>query len=162
MTTPPWLPKLVNVNGDPLDVLQRLFEIFCADFLTPAPTLNGCQIWWDRRVLDPPYHEGFWHLITREDHSTGDRLLDYRRSERLPWCGPAIQNCEDDCVWVWDYREGNGRLRTYVWLERHDYVVILERQQRRGATVAFLITAFHIDGNQKRRDLERKHAARTG
>lgn len=55
-----------------------------------------------------------------------------------------------------DYQEGDGRVRTYLWLEQYDYVVILERKAKRLGTAAFLVTAFHIDGAQRREGLERK------
>ena len=60
------------------------------------------------------------------------------------------------CVKVWDYEEDDGRVRTYVWLELHDYVVILEKKAKRVGSVVFLVTAFHVDGKQKREDLQRR------
>jgi hypothetical protein len=151
---------MVSVNGEPGKVFAMLYGIFCGDFrATPRQFIN-LPVWWDRRIVDPPYEEGFWHLITRKDYGTGDRLLDFRRAERLPWCGPAISNCADGCIKVWDYEEDDRRIRTYIWLEPHDYVVILEKQTKRQGPVAFLVTAFHVDGKQKRKDLERKYQKR--
>jgi hypothetical protein len=161
MSMPPrWLPEMVNVNGEPDKVFAMLHGIFDADFRRYGRQLLSLPVWWDRRVIDPPYEEGFWHLITRKDYGSGDRLLDFRRAERLPWCGPTITNCSEECVKVWDYEEGDRRVRTYVWLEAYDYVVILEKQAKRVGTVAYLITAFHVDGKQKREDLERKYRKR--
>jgi hypothetical protein len=160
MSTPESLPAMVNVNGEPDKVFSLLYAIFDADFQSSGRRFQTMLVWWDRRVIDPPYEEGFWHLITRKDYGSGERLLDFRRAERLPWCGPAITNCGDGCVRVWDYEEGDLRLRTYVWLEAHDYVVILEKHTKRQGTVAFLVTAFHVDGKQKREDLERKYQKR--
>lgn len=160
MTAPEWLPELVSVNGEPSTVFARLYEIFHADFHQVERRFLTFPVRWDRRVLEPPYEEGFWHLITRKDFSTGVRLVDFRRAERLPWCGPAISNCSDACVKVWDYEEGDRRIRTYVWLEHYDYVVILEKRVVRNGGVAHLVTAFHIDGRQKRADLERKFQKR--
>jgi hypothetical protein len=160
MSAPEWLPGMVNVNGDPQNVITTLHGIFDADFRLYGRHFLTMRVWWDRRVIDPPYEEGFWHLVTRKDHVRGERLMDFRRAERLPWCGPTITNCDDGCVRVWDYLEGGGQMRTYVWLEPHDYVVILEKQAKRFGTVAFLVTAFHVDGKQKREDLERKYKKR--
>jgi hypothetical protein len=131
MSTPESLPAMVNVNGEPDKVFSLLYAIFDADFQSSGRRFQTMLVWWDRRVIDPPYEEGFWHLITRKDYGSGERLLDFRRAERLPWCGPAITNCGDGCVRVWDYEEGDLRLRTYVWLEAHDYVVILEKHTKR-------------------------------
>ena len=65
--TPPWLPPMVSVNGDPAKVFEMLYGIFTADFRDGQKRLRGLPVWWDRRVADPPYEEGFWHLITRFD-----------------------------------------------------------------------------------------------
>lgn len=161
MSMPNWLPPVAIVSGEPDRVFAMLYQIFDSDFRVASLHFMTMPVWWDRRVLDPPYEEGFWHLITRKDYSTGDRLLDFRRAERLPWCGPSISNWADPCIRVWDYEEGNQRIRTYVWLAATDYVVILEKKKAKGnGHAAFLVTAFHVDGTQKRADLERKYRKR--
>ena len=160
MSTPEWVPEMVSVNGDPHEVFAMLYAIFDADFRRTARQFRTMPVWWDRRVVDPPYEEGFWHLITRKDYCSGERLMDFRRAERLPWCGPTITNCGDGCVKVWDYEEDDGRVRTYVWLDPHDYVVILEKKAKRVGTVVFLVTASYVDGKQKREHLQRKFQKR--
>lgn len=160
MSTPEWLPPVVNVNGELHEVFGMLYGIFDADFRCRGRQFLAMPVWWDRRVIDPPYEEGFWHLIARKDYRCGERLLDFRRAERLPWCGPTITNCGDECVKVWDHEESDRRVRTYVWLERYDYVVILEKKAKRIGRVAFLVTAFHLDGCQRRAALERKYKKR--
>ncbi|MBE0658097.1 MAG: hypothetical protein IH602_10430 [Bryobacteraceae bacterium] len=157
---PSWLPPMVSVNGDAAEVFAMLYRVFSGDFRGAPKRLSGLPVWWDRRIADPPYEEGFWHLITRLDKASGVRLLDPRRAERLPWCGPVIANSTAPEVAVWDYEEGSGRVRTYVWLLNHDYLVVLEKRQKRIGLVAFLVTAFHIDGPGKRADLEKKLARR--
>lgn len=160
---PNWLPDIVSVSGEWEKVLARLYRIFDHDFRQTGCSFEGILVWWDQRKLDSPYEEGFWHLITKFDHSRQERLLDPRRSERLPWCKPTITNCDDPEVKVWDYEEARHKIRTYVWLENWDYVVILEKRELRGGrTIAFLITAFHIGGNSTRRKLRRKYEDRIG
>ena len=84
--------------------------------------------------------------------------MDPRRAERLPWCRPTIEHCSDPEVRIWDYREGNGRIRTYVWLQNYDYVVVLEKRSLRGGrSIAFLITAFYVSGGQSRSGLAKKY-----
>jgi hypothetical protein len=62
---------------------------------------------------------------------------------------------------MWDYQEGSGKVRTYLWLENYDYVVVLERRLlRNGRTVAFLITAFYVSGSRSRSKLVKKHQRR--
>jgi hypothetical protein len=160
MLMPVWLPHLVSVNGQWERVVAMLYRIFVHDFIVSSPLYEGRLILWDDRKLDGQYEEGFWHLITREDYTTGNRLFDPPRAERLPWCAPVINNSGDPAVKLWNYREGGGRIRTYLWLEQFDYVIILEiRSQRRGE-VAFLFTAFHVDGASTRKKLQNKYANR--
>ncbi|MGH2617297.1 MAG: hypothetical protein ACRDJC_18855, partial [Thermomicrobiales bacterium] len=61
---------------------------------------------------------------------------------------------------VWNYREGRGRLRTYVWLERWSYVVVLEAITTRDGEVMQIVTAFHVDGKATERAVRRKYEQR--
>lgn len=161
MQKPAWLPEIVSVNGEWPLVLARLFATFDVDFKQTQRSFRGRPIWWDNRI--PPgerYEEGFWHLITKTDQESGERLLDPRRAERLPWCGPTISHSDDDPVKVWDYREAGGRLRTYLWLEDWDYVIVLEKRSQRKGEIAFLVTAYHVDGDSVRRSLRTKYSKR--
>ena len=159
MTTekPQWLPEMVSTNGSWDDVLARFYAIFVRDFKKTQREFQTCPVCWDTRVLEGAYEEGFWHLITRTEAKSQTRLFDPRRAERLPWCGPTISNCQDAAVRIWDYQESHGRLRTYLWLEAWDYVIILEKRGRPERQLVFLITAFHVDGDSQRRSLRRKY-----
>jgi hypothetical protein len=160
-TKPDWLPEMISVNGEWNQVLARLYQIFDADFKEANRGFEEKPVWWDRRILPGDrYEEGFWHLITKTDQATGERLLDPRRAERLPWCGPTISHSQDSAVRVWDFREPSKRLRTYVWLEDWDYVIILEKRQQRIGEVAYLITAFHVGGDSTRKNLQSKYDKR--
>ncbi len=157
MEKPHWLPSIVTVDGEWNDVLSMLYGIFDRDIKRARRFIQGKPVWWDRRILEgEQYEEGFWHLISKDDQKTKDRLFDPRRAERLPWCGPTISNADDSAVKVWDFKEASGRLRTYVWLEDWDYVLILEKRAQKIGEIAFLITAFYVDGDSKKRDLRKK------
>ena len=155
---PEWLPEIVNVNGEWDEILRRLYQIFDQDFRKSECAFEERQIFWDKRVVEGPYEEGFWHLITKTASPTGERLPEPRRAERLPWCKPTLTNSRDSAVKVWDHKE--GRTRTYVWLEHWDYVIVLEKRKQRIGEIAFLITAFFVDGDSSRRNLRRKYQAR--
>lgn len=153
MTRPSWLPAMISTNGEPKEVFQRLYDVFYRDFHVNRCYFAGRSVGWDRRILPgETYEEGFWHLITEMNDQENDRLFDPRRSERLPWCRPTIVNNADPAVRVWDYQQGK-HLRTYVWLYQEDYLVVLEKKRR----FVFLITAYHIDGNQTRKKLQRRY-----
>jgi len=153
---PAWLPHIVRVDGTWEQTLVRLYHIFEIDFVQSHPSFENKQVIWDDRKLDDLFDEGFWHLITRKDGVTGERLPDFPRAERLPWCAPTINHSRDPIVRNWDYEEASGRIRSYLWLVDWDYIVILEKRNQRRGVVAFLVTAYHVDGASTRRNLERK------
>lgn len=150
MTHPAWLPKIFDVNGDWTAKVNELYAIFRNDFIINRPTFNNLPIKWDDRRLDgDSFEEGFWHLVTRQDHSNGSRLPDFRRAERLPWCMAVLKNHNDAAVTLFCHdhgkknRHGEDIIRTYLWLRELYYVVILEERKRQRHF--FLHTAFHVD-----------------
>jgi hypothetical protein len=155
-----WLPPIAPVSGEWSKVVRALYKTFDRDFRKKGCRFEDRPVWWDRTKIGSPYEEGFWHLITKFDRVAGDRLLDPRRAERLPWCKPTVEHTGDPAVLVWDYEEGNGRRRTYVWLEDYDYVVLLDKKRVRKRDVAFLVTAYHVGGSSTRAKLKRKHEER--
>ena len=73
---PDWLPVIVSIDGVWELVLSRLYTIFDRDFKQLKPMFSAMQVWWDRRVLGGErYEEGFWHLISRYEKETEERLL---------------------------------------------------------------------------------------
>lgn len=156
---PEWLPDLIDTNGSWDEILARLYEVFNHDFTQGKPRYDGVPVWWDRRFLEgDPHEEGFWHLTTREDRTTGDRLLDTPRAKRLRCCRATIDNAASADVLAFDYEEGNGKTRTYLWVKEADYVVILEKREKNGKVIAYsLVTAFALDGPSRRKDMQRKY-----
>lgn len=159
---PDWLPDPISVDGEWEKVLARLYSIFDRDLRATECRFQDLPVSWDRRRLaGERCEEGFWHLITKADDRGQQRLLDPRRAERLPWCKPVIEHWAAPEVKTWDYEEASRKVRTYLWLERWGYVVILEKRQLSGGgRVAFLITAFYVEGNSTRRGLQGKHDRR--
>ncbi len=165
MTLPAWLPPIQSCNGSWPEVVTALYAIFDRDFRSGGPSFQGTRIWWNRTVkAGDQFEEGFWHLISRTDPRTGERLPEFRRAERLPWCRPVIDHEREPEVLVWDYDKGEGLVRTYVWLRDFDYVVVLQRRvlnrKPPAKTIMFLLTAYHLDGDGARRWYERSYAAR--
>ena len=156
---PVWLPAMVSVDGSWDDVILRLYAIFERDIKYGNPRLDGRMVWHDKRKRGGSiYEDGFWHLIERKNDDASERQFDPRRSERLPWCKPTIENSCDSEVLQWDFEEGNGQVNTYTWLFNHDYVVILLRfPTDKFGDVYKIITAYHVDGDSTRRKFKRKY-----
>ena len=163
---PDWLPEVLNLDGEWEDVLERIYAVFEADFINGKPRFEGMPVWWNRaKDFGWGFEEGFWHLISEKDKKTKDRIPDFGRAKRLPWCAPLLTNSGDSAVTVFEYREASGKVRTYVWLVDLDYLVILEKQCRRVSsgssfTVFFLITAYFLPGDSSRRRIRNKHENR--
>lgn len=153
--TPTWLPALIDTDGNWDDVLLRLFKVFENDFIRNKFQYNGKPLIWDTRILEGKYPEGFWHVVTRDDYYTKERLPDFRRAKRLSWCKPTILNSDDPEVKLWEIRE-EGKNKVYIWLESLDYVVILQRKEK----IYFLITAYHVDGDRTRKQLLSRYSRR--
>jgi hypothetical protein len=156
---PDWLPDLCRTSGEWEEIVAGLYAVFRRDLVEATPVIDGNPVWYDRQMSEG-FEESFWHLITRTDYSSGDRLLDPRRAERLSWCAAILQNVNDPTVKRWRYKEGRGQIRLYLWYEAGDYVVILEEKTMRRGNVYFLTTAYYVEGDSGRRSLRRKYDAR--
>jgi len=162
-------------HGGSGDTYEMLYGIFQKDFVLSKPRYDGHDVWHFRGRED--FEDGkekvFWHLTSRvskpkpvprrkrkfaaQIRQQAQRLPDLRRSERLPWVRPMIENPDQPEVLAWDYKEGDGTIRTYVWLKDHDFVVIMKKY-RNGSRR--LITSFYVDKAYKGRDFDRKYANR--
>ena len=156
---PEWLPVCCVTDGEWARVIAELYAVFQQDFVADPPRVYGCPVWWQRRISDG-YEEAFWHLTTRDDDVTGDRLFDPRRAERIPWCGAMLRRYNDPAITSWRYQESKGQVRLYLWLEAWDYVVVLEERDVWIGRIYFLITAYHVDGESRRRQLRKKYRKR--
>ena len=157
---PSWLPEMISVEGEPKAIFETLYRIFSKDFKETRRTYKTYPVWHDRRIIDGKYEEGFWHLISRDDKKTKERLFDPRRAERLPWCGPTISHSSDAFIKAWNYYEGKGGISTYIWIEDLNYVIILKPREQRVGKVYFLKTAYYIDGDRKKNQLQKKYGRR--
>lgn len=157
LAAPEWLPALIQMSPWSEAVLAEMYAVFRNDFIDNPPRYEGHMVWFfpererDKELI-------FWHLTEREDPPrSGNRLPDFRRCERLRWARVLFDHCDDPQIKAWDYEEGAGDVRTYLWLEDFDYVVVMKRYpdgRRR------LVTAYWVDYESKRRTLRNKYANR--
>lgn len=155
---PSFLPEMLNLDGGWESVLEKLYTVFKKDFIDNNVFYNNSKIIYDKRKIEGDKEEGFWHLITKEDEKLG-RIPDYDRAKRLPWDKPTIENHSDPVIKSWDYLEGSGKIRIYLWLENYDYVIILQKNAGRGKHLIVLITAFYVE-EYKKKDLQKRYEKR--
>lgn len=169
-----WLPATVCVNPWTDQTYDNLYNIFCTTIRDRDLRFSGYRVW-----TFPDMEDGrekiFWHLTTREQRkkqiphrkrkfyrdepqpNDEDRLPDPPRCERLPWVHVLIENSDDPALLSWDYEEGDGTIKTYVWFRDRDFVVIMKQYPDHTRR---LITSFYVDKEYKRKDFERKYANR--
>lgn len=136
--------------------MEALYAIFRRDFVDNPANYHGHNVWFFPEK-DRGKENIFWHLVERDDKAVGARLPDFRRSERLPWARPMLDNLGQPEVLDWDYEEGDRDIRTYVWLKDFDYLIVMKKYpngQRR------LITAYYLDYENTRRKLLKKYERR--
>ena len=173
---PDWLPEILKIIPWGAQTYEMLYQVFCRDIKNSALTYNGHRIWFFPDNSDGK-EEIFWHLTSREkkpkriprreqrhyrsgqthDPETVERYPDMRRCERLNWVNPLTENPMEPEVLTWDYEEGNGTVKTYIWIKSHDFVVIMKKYldgTRR------LVTSFFVDSKYTKQDFERKYANR--
>jgi len=153
---PDFLPAILNLSGSWNEILDQLYSIFARDFKSGAVRHRNLKVFFDKRVLPDGEgkEEGFWHMVSRYDSELGQRLVDYRRAERLPWARPMMESPPRLEIKVFDYLEGpkDKGIRRYIWLEGYDYVLILQHRK----SAFYWITAFYVDTGWKRKDLEKR------
>ncbi len=146
---PAWLPPIVCVNPWTNETFDFLYAIFRRDFKESQPTYDGKAVWFFPEVEDGK-EVIFWHMTSRDDRETGERLPDLRRSERLPWARPMIDNCKQPEILAWDYEEGDRTVKTYVWLKGHDFLVLMKRYKDGRRRLITSYCTKPLRGNSKR------------
>jgi hypothetical protein len=157
---PDFLPLILDLNGTWEEILGRLYNVFCCDFKNGSVYHCGLRIIYNSAILPDGYgkEEGFWHVVSRKDRNSGDRLIDYRRAERLPWARPTMESPKKSEIKVFDYDHGKKDVgvRRYIWLVEYDYVLIFQKKKN----VLFWITAYYVDLNREREDLSKRYEKR--
>ena len=85
--------------------------------------------------------QAFWHITCRDDARTGEREIDLRRCERMPWPRPILDNSQDEIIWVWKNQRKRRQTRVLLWLEYLDYLVVLAERPK----AFILVTAYCTD-----------------
>lgn len=83
-------------------------------------------------------------MITR---GNGLRVMDYDRANKLPWVRAILDNYKQpEVIAFWAENIKGDRL--YLWLEEHDFVVILSPLVGKSASLSsesIIVTAYSID-----------------
>lgn len=149
-------------------IFDELYTYFSRDFLEEDTYLNSSIYINPRRFRKDQGKElDFWHLTTKENiyykkdennrqKKVIERLLDPRRAERIEWIKKIIENHTISDIKLFYHQESNAKrdIRLYLWLEEHDFVVIL---QKLGKSSSFLVTSFYVTHDGKREEYKNRY-----
>ena len=153
---PSWLPELVTLNehGGQWDAyIEAVYEAFRQDFIQAAPTFRSMPVYIKRYPIEDGKERGFWH-VTSAGREESTRTPDMRRCERIRWVRAIIGHCNDDSVKVWENTR-KDRTRTVLWLERCDFLVVLEKRRKNW----LLWTAYPVTEEHRKRKLQSEYEA---
>ena len=149
---PDWLPSPLPLAGSSYqNDIATLHALFVRDFINSTPAvIEGCRVIVDNHT-DPTWnHEytyGFTHMITRGEN---ERHFDYDRAKKLPWVRAILDNYTEPEVTAFWYRKPKAD-RLYLWLQEHDFVVILTPLVGKRASSTsdrIIVTAYNIDSGR--------------
>lgn len=148
---------MLDLRGTWPVTLRTLFVAFEKDFIKHRSSHMGKQITYNDIVASDGQGlpEGFWHVVTKKDRATQQRIPDFNRAERLPWARPIMESDDREEILIFEYVEGakDKGSRRYIWLYEHDYLVILQEK----AHSYFWVTAYYIEYPNQRRKYEKRY-----
>ena len=150
---PLWLPQQLRFDGDWERLLAQAYSTFVQDFKTRPPRFRDRPVKHDDRIGPDGKEEGFWHIVSQDDRDTEQRLPDIARCERVPWIRPTIVNSRSPAISLWR-NDHKRRKRVLLWLERLDYLIVLEERPE----IVVLLTAYCTDRKHTRRKLRQERA----
>ncbi len=173
MSNPAWLPAELDLNGSWPEIRDLLHTIYTGR-IRRGLRFRSLPVMPDGRKSEDEFEDGYWHLTSRNDYVWNEktrcrekvRNYDSKRSARLPWVVAIIQNADAPEVSVFEsVDEKSGRLRTYLWLQGSEFVVVLERRTlpAKAGKPKFqfyqLVTAFCVDLPGVRADFVKRRNA---
>ncbi|MFP3593963.1 hypothetical protein [Chryseobacterium sp. SIMBA_038] len=156
--------SLLDLLGQSENVRNRsLRGVFDRDFVIGTPLVfNNKPIYPTSVNGSLPMDTLFRHLTTViVDQATRKREYERTRSVRLHWVKHQINElCKipDSNILRFSLKEPDG-FRTYIYNVSERYVIVLEPLRDR--TAYYLLSAYHVTGNEKLRDkFLKKHKRR--
>ena len=120
---------------------EMLYHIFCEDFKASSPIFENKVVKIRYQPIEFGKEEAFFHLTCQDYKKDGNRIPDFRRSERIKWVRKFIEECKE-CqgikVWEEPYKSNS---RVHILLEEERFMVVVEKRKQ----YCLLITGFYFD-----------------
>ena len=130
---------------------SAIYDCFKQDFIDNRPVFEGKKLALKRHPLSLGKEATFWHLIS-EGRTEEERFPDMRRCERIQWPKPIIENSRDTVIKCWKNVRRGGK-RICLWLEQHDYLLVLA--ERKGYLL--LWTGYLVTRHHQKRKLQKEY-----
>jgi len=142
---------------------DRAYEIFRDTLIMQEIKFNDMPVKVREMPMEDNKVQGFFHIISEENKRNKIRLYKDERVKYIPFIAKMItefhkcQNCTENCskikVWTAPYLGKESVLRTKIFFEEYDYIVILEKRK----TYYQLVTAYVVDRKDRREDLLKEY-----
>lgn len=145
------LPDLIlfeNFRGNWDCYQQALYQIFLDEI---DRKLSFLDLPIKCRYFEPisNMHRSFWHLITSGPLDDEERIIDFRRCERVSWIPHLILNAYSSEILCWENKR-NSNTNTVLWLPQEQYMIVLSnRKDYYLLTTAYTHDKRKGDTNQK-------------
>lgn len=145
------------------DYHNRAYLVFKDDLIKQEIKFNGIPVKIREIPIEDNKVQGFFHVISEQDKRSKIRLYKEERVKYIPFISKMImefekcKHCTEDCpkikIWTAPYLGKNSILRTKIFFEKYDYIVILEKRNN----YYQLVTAYVVDRKDRREDLLKEY-----
>lgn len=154
MNFPSWLPSplfYAPFIGDEQGYIETAYNIFQTDFIHTKSKFQGKPLIINADITYKNKEETFWHLISEKSGTTGQRIPNFERCERLPWIRSILDNADiRSDILIWEnqrYNPKNKRRTVHTPVLFNDsqfpHLVVLAEQK----PVVVLLSSYPIKPN---------------
>ncbi len=149
MDSPDWLPQELDSDVEWDELEDDAYRIFVNDFIKSTALLfkdKPVKLDYNKDFKQTKKREkSFYHLVKKTEDKRSRRVInDPPRAIKIGWIRPLIENYSCKGVLCWDYWEF-GVVRTYIWIVRHSYVIILQEEP----SEYVLISGYYVDRDER-------------
>lgn len=148
---PDWLEPELTLNGNLDENYSYLHQVFMRDLSNlDGIIVDGKSVFIDmgKDKTMPQYERSFLHFVTR---TCGDiRAIDFKRACKLHWVRKVLEHYTMPEVTAFWHMGPKGPV-LYLWLEDHDFLLILKDQKSRAYKESrIMVTAYNVDPEYRR------------
>lgn len=151
-----------NKNENTNDYHDRAYKVFKREIIDGKLLFNGKEVRTREYPIIDNKVQSFFHIIS-EENKKGVKIRLYKpeRVRMIPYISKMInyytecQTCEDNCskIKVWSAPYNAKQLRTKIFYEDENYIIILEERKE----YYLLVSAYVVDRTDRKIDLLKEY-----